>query len=86
MTGRTARGDVAMTGEATLVGTLERVGGIREKALGACRRGLAAVVLPASNEPDVVESFGDGLPHGLRVHYAATIEDMLQVVLPDIVA
>ena len=86
VTGKPARGDVAMTGEATLAGTLERVGGIREKVLGACRRGLAAVVLPASNEPDVVEGFGDGLPDDLRVHYAATIDDVLRVALPDVMA
>ena len=72
VTGKPARGDVAMTGEATLAGTLERVGG--------------AVVLPASNESDVVEGFGDGLPDNLRVHCAATIDDVLQVALPDVMA
>ena len=39
-----------MTGELTLAGTVEPVGGIREKVLGACRARMAAVVLPAANE------------------------------------
>ena len=37
LTGQVARVDVAMTGELTLAGTVEPVGGITAKVLGACR-------------------------------------------------
>ena len=84
LTGKPVRRDVAMSGELTLAGTVERVAGIREKVLGACRAGMAAVVLPSANEADVAESFGDGLPCGIRVHYAKERDDVLAVVLPDV--
>lgn len=86
LTGKPVRRDVAMSGELTLAGTVERVAGTRERVLGAARAGLAAVVLPSANEADIVESFGDGLPCGITVHYAREMEAVLAVVLPDVVA
>ncbi len=44
---------------------------------------MTAVVLPAANEPDVAESFADGLPCGLGVRYAGTMDDVLAAALPD---
>ena len=54
--------------------------------LGACRARLAAVILPAANAADVAESFGDELPCGISVRYASTMSDVLEVVLPDVLA
>ena len=44
---------------------------------------MTAVVLPAANEADVAESFADGLPCGLGVRYAGTMDDVLAAALPD---
>jgi endopeptidase La len=52
---RPVRQDVAMTGEITLSGLVLPVGGIREKALAARRLGIKTMVLPALNEPDLVD-------------------------------
>ena len=60
-TGRAVREDVAMTGEITLSGLVLPVGGIREKALAARRMGIETVILPALNEPDLVD-----IPEELR--------------------
>ena len=73
LTGRAAPADVAMSGELTLAGTVEPVGGIREKVLGACRARMTAVVLPPGNEADIAESCGDELPGGIRVCCARTM-------------
>jgi ATP-dependent Lon protease len=79
---RPVRRDVAMTGEITLSGLVLPVGGIREKALAAHRFGIRTVVLPALNEPDLVE-----LPEEIRREMtfvpAETLEEVIRVAIPD---
>ena len=55
LTGRAARGDVAMTGEITLTGRVLPIGGLREKSMAAYREGIGTVLIPAGNEPDLAE-------------------------------
>jgi len=55
LTGRTVRGDTAMTGEISLRGLVLPVGGIKEKVVAAAAAGLARVMLPARNRPDYDE-------------------------------
>ncbi|NNE16986.1 MAG: endopeptidase La, partial [Myxococcales bacterium] len=49
------RPDVAMSGEITLRGNVLKVGGIKEKCLAAHRAGVARIVLPKRNAPDLEE-------------------------------
>ncbi len=53
--------DYAMTGEITLSGRILPVGGIKEKALAALRKGITQVIIPAQNEKDLQE-----IPEDLR--------------------
>jgi ATP-dependent Lon protease len=70
------RQDVAMTGEITLSGLVLPVGGIREKALAARRMGVKTMVLPALNEPDLIE-----LPEEIRREMTfVPVETLEQVV------
>jgi endopeptidase La len=74
------RQDVAMTGEITLSGLVLPVGGIREKALAARRFGIKTMILPALNEPDLVE-----LPEEIRRDMTfvpvETLEQVIAVAL-----
>ena len=83
--GRRVAVDVSLTGELTLSGALAPAGGIRSKVLGACRAGMAGVILPVANKPDIADSFGNETPCGISVHYASTMDEVLELALPDVV-
>jgi ATP-dependent Lon protease len=61
LSGQSVRHDVAMTGEVTLRGRVLPIGGLKEKALGAVRAGIKAVIIPQKNVKDLVE-----IPHHLK--------------------
>ncbi len=69
-----------MTGEITLSGLVLPVGGIREKALAARRFGVKTVILPALNEPDLID-IPEELRRDMRFVFARTLEDVLAVAL-----
>ncbi len=47
--------DVAFTGEISLTGNILKVGGIKEKIIGAYNKGIKKIYIPRSNEPDLKE-------------------------------
>lgn len=80
-TGRPVRADLAMTGEITLSGHVLSVAGVKEKVMGACRRGLTHVVLPRQNEKHFEQDVGDDVRRRITVHYVRRIDDLLELVL-----
>jgi ATP-dependent Lon protease len=61
MTGRSARRDVAMTGEISLTGRVLAIGGLKEKVLAARRAGVKKVLIPERNRQDL-----DDIPGNIR--------------------
>jgi ATP-dependent Lon protease len=81
LTGRSVRGDIAMTGEITLSGRVLPVGGIKEKVLAARRLGINEVILPKQNAKNVNEDLTPELRKGLVVHLVTTIDEVLALAL-----
>jgi len=80
LTGRRARGDVAMTGEISLRGKVLPVGGIKDKVLAASRAGVHTVILPRRNAKDLVE-VPDEVREKLELVLIDNIEEALDVAL-----
>ena len=80
LSGRRARGDVAMTGEISLRGRVLPVGGIKSKVLAAARAGVQTVLLPKRNEKDLVE-IPDEVREKLEIRLVDTIDEVLEAAL-----
>src|SRR3954462_1490478 len=76
VTGRVVRSDTAMTGELTLTGQVLPIGGLKEKALAAQRAGIARLIIPRRNEPDI-----DDIPEPLREEIEFVPVDTVDAVL-----
>ncbi|OAU94231.1 endopeptidase La [Moraxella catarrhalis] len=80
MTGIAIRADIAMTGEVTLRGKVLRIGGLKEKLLAAHRGGIKHVLIPKSNERDLIE-IPDNVKEGLVIQSVETIDEVLAAAL-----
>jgi len=77
---RSARHDLAMTGEITLRGRVLPIGGVKEKVLGAVRAGIRTVVLPKENGPDL-EDLPEDVRSSLEVHLVEDLDEVLTLAL-----
>jgi len=73
---RSARHNLAMTGEITLSGRVLPIGGVKEKVLGAVRAGIHEIVLPSENVPDL-DDLPEEVRDRLKVH---AVDDLGQVL------
>lgn len=80
LTGTQISKDVAMTGEITLTGKVLPIGGVKEKALAALRMGINTIIIPWSNQKDLLE-----IPENLRkqLHFVPvkSFSEVLDVAL-----
>ncbi len=81
--GRSVRGDTAMTGEITLSGLVLPVGGVKEKVLAARRTGLRQVILPRGNEKDL-DDLPDSVREEMEFTLAERIDDVLRTAIPEL--
>ena len=72
------RSDTAMTGEITLRGKVLGVGGVKEKILAAHRHNIQRVLLPKSNEKDLVK-----LPKGVLRNVEIILIDNIEQAVRD---
>src|SRR5216117_1119007 len=81
LTGRSVRGDLAMTGEITLSGRVLPIGGVKEKVLAARRVGIREVILPKQNAKNVNEDLTPELRQDMTIHLVSTIDEVLALAL-----
>ena len=80
LSGRRARGNVAMTGEISLRGRVLPVGGIKDKILAAGRAGIDTVILPRRNEKDLVD-IPEEVLEKVATRLVNTIDEVLDLAL-----
>jgi ATP-dependent Lon protease len=82
LTGIPVRSDVAMTGEVTLRGRILPVGGVREKALAALRRGIKHLIIPESNRHDLDE-IPPELARKLEFSFVRSMDEVFALALTE---
>ncbi len=80
LTGRPARGDVAMTGEITLRGRVLPIGGVKEKLLAAHQAGIKHVIIPEANEANL-EDVPDTILNDLTVTAVKDFSEVVSIML-----
>jgi ATP-dependent Lon protease len=80
LTGRPVKASVGMTGEVTLQGRVLPIGGVKQKVLAAHAAGLADVILPERNAPDLDEVPAE-VRSQLQFHPVAEVSEVLALAL-----
>ena len=78
---KSVRKGIAMTGELSLTGRVLKIGGVKEKTLGAKRAGIKELIFPLDNKNDF-----DELPahirKGLKTHFVDHFEEVVGIAMP----
>lgn len=74
--------DLAMTGELTLTGKVEPIGGLKEKILGARRNNIKEIIIPKQNLRDL-EKLDDEIKGDVVFHTVSNLEEVIQIVFPE---
>lgn len=74
--------DLAMTGELTLTGKVEEIGGLKEKILGARRNGIKEIIIPNGNMRDL-EKLDKEVKGDVIFHPVKTILEVIKIAFPN---
>jgi ATP-dependent Lon protease len=80
LTNKIIHKNLAMTGEITLRGQVLPVGGIKEKVLAAHRSGIKTLIMPLSNEKDLVD-IPKKVQKEIRFHFVDKMKDVLKLAI-----
>ena len=67
--------DIAFTGEISLNGNILKIGGLKEKLIGAYNNGIKTVYIPASNEMDLVY-LPDVIKENMEINLVSNIDEI----------
>jgi ATP-dependent Lon protease len=80
LSGKKIKKEIAMTGEITLTGKVLQIGGLKEKLLAALRGNIKTVLIPESNEKDLIEMPKEVL-NNLQIKTIKTAEEAIKECL-----
>ena len=80
LTNKIIHKNLAMTGEITLRGQVLPVGGIKEKVLAAHRAGIKTLIIPLSNEKDLVD-IPKKIQKDIRFHFVDKMKDVITLAM-----
>ncbi len=80
LTNKIIHKNLAMTGEITLRGQVLPVGGIKEKVLAAHRSGIKTLIMPLSNQKDLVD-IPKKVQKEIRFHFVDKMKDVLTLAM-----
>lgn len=69
-----------MTGEITLAGRVNPIGGVKEKTMGAKREGVKSLIFPEDNRKDV-EDLEEEIKEGMTFYFAGHYFEVMDLVL-----
>ncbi len=72
---------LAMTGELTLTGKVEAIGGLKEKILGARRNSIREIIIPEDNKRDL-DKLDDEVKGDVIFHTVGSILDVIGIAFP----
>src|SRR6185436_11008211 len=79
LTSRIIPRDIGMTGEITLHGHVEAIGGLKEKAIAACRSELKTIIVPKANEKDI-EDIPEEVRQELKIILVEEYEEVWEIL------
>lgn len=82
VTGKKVNGNIAMTGEVSLMGRVLPIGGLREKSLAADRLGISRVLIPRDNEKDLAE-LPDGIKERVKFIGMDSVDDVFKLAISE---
>ena len=80
LTDKPVKGDVAITGELSLVGRVIAIGGVKEKCVAALRSGITKVILPLENKKDVAD-IPEALREKMHFTFVERVEEVYKLLL-----
>lgn len=79
LTGQIVPRDIGMTGEITLHGHVEAIGGLKEKAIAAHRSELKTIIIPKANERDI-EDIPLEIRQNLKIILVEEYEEVWEII------
>ena len=78
--GKKVPGDIAMTGELSIVGKVLPIGGIKEKLIAAVRADIRKVILPMENKKDL-KDIPDNIKKKIKFYFVKDMSDVIKLCL-----